>query len=166
MNRNGGRAMVVAGVGAGVLAVRRMTRQSGNGSGARAPDRWHSVTVNRPLRRPQSPPEEVAPEGRLPEPLAELGDAVEVRLRQAPGDRGTEVAARLRDGAPAGPGGVVARAAGTDPRQDLRSALRRAKQLLETGEVLSPDQPPTTRRTLRNLPLELAGRRAGGEGRL
>jgi hypothetical protein len=136
--------MVVAGVGAGVLAVRRMTRQSGNGSGARAPDRWHSVTVNRP-------PEEVAPEGRL---------------RQAPGDRGTEVAARLRDGAPAGPGGVVARVAGTDPRQDLRSALRRAKQLLETGEVLSPDRPPTTRRTLRNLPLELAGRRAGGEGRL
>jgi len=67
---------------------------------------------------------------------------------------------------PSGLGGVAARAAGNDPRQDLRAALRQSKQLLETGEVLRPDEPPTTRRTLWNLPLELATRRAGGEGRL
>ena len=159
MNRTVGRAVVVAGVGAGVLAARRLaTRQGGDGAG-QAPDRWHSVTVNRP-------PEEVAPGGRLPEPLAALGDAVEVRLRPAPGGRGTEVAARLRQGVPGGPGGAVARAAGNDPRQDLRAALRQSKQLAETGEVLSPDRPPTTRRTLRSLPLELATRRARGEGRL
>ena len=30
--------------------------------------------------------------------------------------------------------------------------------------MLSADKPPTTRRTLRNLPLELATRRAGGGG--
>jgi uncharacterized membrane protein len=160
VNRTWSRAVVVAGVGAGVIAARRIViRQAGNGAAAQAPDRWHSVTVNRP-------PEEVAPEGRLPEPLAALGDAVEVRLRPAPGDRGTEVAARLRQGAPAGPGGVLARAAGSDPRHDLRAALRQAKQLLETGEVLNPDKQPTARRTLRNLPLELATRRARGEGRL
>lgn len=70
---------MVAGVGAGVLVARRMTtRQVGDGAARVARDRWHSVTVNRP-------PEEVAPEGRLPEPLAGLGDAVEVRLRPARG---------------------------------------------------------------------------------
>jgi hypothetical protein len=151
---------MLAGVGAGVLAVRRIsTRQLGDGTARETSDRWHTLTINRP-------PEEVRPDGLLPEPLAELGDAVEVQVRPAPGDRGTELAARLREGAPTGMRGAVARAAGSDPRQDLRGALRQAKQLLETGEVLSADKPPTARRTLRNLPLELATRRAGGEGRL
>jgi hypothetical protein len=160
MNRTVSRVVVVAGVGAGVLVVRRMTtRQVGDGAARVARDRWHTVTVNRP-------PDEVAPEGRLPGPLAELSDAVEVQIRPAPGGRGTEVAARLRDGAPAGPGAAVARVAWKDPRQQVRSALRQSKQLLETGEVLTPDEQPTARRTLRNLPLELATRRAGGEGLL
>jgi hypothetical protein len=160
MDRTVSRVVMLAGVGAGVIAVRRIaTRRLGDGAANQASDRWHTVTVNRPA-------EAVAPDGRLPEPLAELGDAVEVRLRPAPADRGTELAARLRDGAPTGVRGAAARAAGNDPRQHLRAALRQAKQLLETGEVLSPDKPPTTRRTLRGLPLELATRRAGGEGRL
>jgi len=107
MNRTVRRGVVLAGVSAGVIAARRITtRQAGNGAD---PDRWHTVTVNRP-------PEEVAPEGRLPDPLAGLGDAVEVRLRPAPGGRGTELAVRLRDGAPAGAAEAVARAAGSDPR--------------------------------------------------
>jgi hypothetical protein len=153
------RTVVVAGVGAGVVVVRRLTaRQPGNGA-RQTRDRWHTVTVNRP-------PGEVAPDGRLPEPLAALGDAVEVQLRPAPGGRGTELAVRLREGAPSGPAGALARVSGSDPRQQVRAALRQSRQLLETGEVLSPDTPPTTRRTLRNLPLELATRRARGEGRL
>ena len=41
--------MVLAGVGAGVLAVRRMTtRQVGDGAARVARDRWYTVTVNRP----------------------------------------------------------------------------------------------------------------------
>lgn len=160
MNRTVSRVVVLAGVSAGVLAVRRMTtRQVGDGTARVAPDRWHTVTVNRP-------PEVVAPDGQLPEPLAGLGDAVEVQVRPAPGGRGTELAARPRTSTPSGLRGVVARAAGSDPRQAVRTALRQAKQLAETGEVLEPDKPPTTRRTLRNLPLELATRRARGEGRL
>jgi hypothetical protein len=160
MNRTVRRIVVLAGVSAGAIAARRIaTRQAGNGAAPQVPDRWHTVTVNRP-------PEEVASEGRLPEPLAGLGDAVEVRVRLAPGGRGSELAARLFGAAPAGVAEAVARAAGSDPRQDLRAALRQSKQLLETGEVLSPDEPSTTRRTLRSLPLELATRRAGGEGRL
>jgi len=152
---------VAAGVGAGVLVVRRMSaRQPSKGAAGRARDRWHTVTVNRP-------PEEVATDGRLPGPLAELSDAVEVQIRPAPGGRGTEVAARLRSGAaPSGLGGIAARAAGNDPRQQVRSALRQSRQLLETGEVLRADEQPTARRTLRGLPLDLATRRAGGEGRL
>jgi hypothetical protein len=160
MNRTVRRVVVLAGVSVGVIAAGRIaTRQAGNGAAGQVPDRWHTVTVNRL-------PEEVAPEGRLPDPLAGLGDAVEVRVRPAPGGRGTELAARLRDGAPAGAAEAVARAAGSDPRQDLRAALRQSKQLAETGEVLTPDEPSTARRTLRNLPLELATRRARGEGRL
>ncbi len=121
--------------------------------------RWHVVTVNRSL-------EEVQPGGRLPGPLGELGDRIDVQVRRAAGDRGTEIAARLRDGEPTGVAGAAARVSGQDPRQELRSALRQTKQLLETGEVLSADRPTSTRRTITSLPLELATRRAGGEGRL
>ena len=158
MNRTVNRVVVAAGVGAGVLVVRRMTaRQPSNDAAGQARDRWHTVTVNRP-------PAEVATDGRLPGPLAELSDAVEVQIRPAPGGRGTEVAARLRGEVPSG--AAAARVVGSDPRQDLRAALRQSRQLLETGEVLRADEPPTTRRTLRGLPLDLATRRAGGEGRL
>jgi hypothetical protein len=48
----------------------------------------------------------------------------------------------------------------------VRAALRHSKMLIETGEVLQSDKPPTTRRTPTNLPLELAIRRAQKEGRL
>jgi hypothetical protein len=157
MNRVTRGAVVLVGTSAGVAAVRRIrsVRRSANGALAR----WHVVTVNRP-------PGEVAPDGRLPDPLAELGDLVEVQVRPAPGDRGTELAARLRRPEPTGVRSAAARVSGNDPRQELRTALRHAKQLCETGEVLKADTPPTARRTLRNLPLELATRRAGGEGRL
>jgi hypothetical protein len=159
MGRRLNRVVLATGVGVGVVAVRRIaSRQLGDGK-REAQDRWHTVTVNRPRG-------EVAPDGRLPEPLEALGDAVEVQVRDAPGGRGTELAARLRTPVPSGPGAAAARAAGNDPRQAVRSSLRQAKQLVETGEVLQADGPPTSRRTLRNLPLELATRRAGGEGRL
>jgi uncharacterized membrane protein len=159
MNRTVSRVVVLAGVGAGVVVVRRMTgRRFDSGGPREAQDRWHTVTVNRP-------PEEVATDGRLPGPLAELSDAVEVQIRPAPGGRGTEVAARLRGEVPSG-AAAAARVVGSDPRQDLRAALRQSRQLLETGEVLRADEQPTTRRTLRGLPLDLATRRAGGEGRL
>jgi len=50
--------------------------------------------------------------------------------------------------------------------QKLRSALRRSKQLLETGEVLRADEPGTTRETATNAPLRAAIKNSGGEGRL
>jgi hypothetical protein len=110
------------------------------------------------------PPDQVTLD-RL-EPLRQLGDMVEVETRPAPGGRGTEVAARLRGGEPSGPASVSARVSGDDPRQAVRSALRQAKQLLETGEILCASEPPSIRRTPTGRPLDLAEARAGGEGRL
>jgi len=81
----------------------------------------------------------------LPVPLAELGDRIEVRVVPAPGGRGTELAARLRDRS--GSGTAPQRLSGNDPESDLRSALRRAKQLIEVGEVLAVDPAPHGKRS-------------------
>jgi hypothetical protein len=148
---------LVAGGGGVAVLLRRLMGADGAPDGRT--DRWHVVTINRPR-------EEVMPDGRLPAPLAELGDKVEVQVRPAPGNRGTELAARLRGPVPTGVVGTAARLAGEDPRQPLRQALRHTKALIETGEVLSPDRPPSSRRTITNLPLELAVARSRGEGRL
>jgi hypothetical protein len=80
----------------------------------------------------------------LPAPLAEFGDRIEVRVRPAADAKGTELAARLRD-RPSGT--ALSRLSGSDPQADLRSALRRAKQLLEVGEVLTVDPAPHGKRT-------------------
>ena len=81
----------------------------------------------------------------LPEPLARFGDEIEVVVRPAPGGKGAELAARLRDRRP--PGSATSRLSGTDPQAGLRSALRRAKQLVEVGEVLAVDPAPHGERT-------------------
>jgi hypothetical protein len=147
---------VLPAAGAAAVVGRRFMRDDG---AIRTTDRWHAVTVYRS-------PDQIMPEGRLPDPLAALGDKVDVQVRPAPGDKGTEIAARVRGQVPAGIAELAARAAGTDPRQPVRKALRETKMLLETGEILERDRPSTTRRTITNLPLELVLRRAGEEGRL
>lgn len=128
--------------------------------------RWLVVTI-------ACPPERLTRPAGLPEPIERLQREaeVEVRVQPAPGDRGTELGVRLSrpraDGAPTGiPSGIAARLSGNDPRQRLRTALRDAKSLIETGEVLRPDTPPTTRPTITGKVMELATKRAGGEGRL
>jgi hypothetical protein len=144
------RAFVVMAVAGGTLAAGRavVARRSNpwkTAAGGRDADhsRWHAVTVNRPLN-------ELTAADALPEPLAALGDGVETRMRAAPGGRGTE---------------VLARSAGAGPRA-VRRALREAKSLLETGEVLRPDAPATTERTLLNRPLEYATRHGREDGTL
>jgi hypothetical protein len=122
-------------------------------------DRWHFVTINRP-------PDEVMPGDRPPGPLAEMVDKIDLQMRRAPRNRGTELGARLIQPVPTGPAETIARLTGDDPRQKLRKALRETKMLLETGEILQADKPPTTRPTLRSIPVKLATRRARGEGRL
>ena len=156
-------AVLAAAAGGGVAVTRVLKARRASGAPAAGSDRagtrqrWHTLTVN-------LPPDEVAPGGRLPDPLADLGDTVEVRMRPAPADRGTEIAVRLRDGEPTS--GTVARLTKEDPRWAVRRALRDTRSLLETGEVLLPSGPTTTRRTLRSRPLEYATRHGREEGLL
>ena len=67
-----------------------------------------------------------------------------VELAEAPGDGGTEVRVELTY-----PGGRLRHAArtlaGRDPDQMLRTLLRRAKSVLESGEIVSTAQEPSGR---------------------
>jgi hypothetical protein len=149
--------LTAAAVGAG-LVIRQVSRSRARpaADASREPvSRWRAVTVNKPA-------DAVAPDGVLPPPLAELGDAVEVRITAAPDGKGTELAARLRDGDPP----ATARLGDRDRRQDVRSALRRSKQLLEVGEVLRVDPQPAGHRTATpaGKALDAITRRAGREG--
>jgi hypothetical protein len=121
-------------------------------------NRWLMVTIN-------CPPDRLSPDD-LPAPVARLRAKAEVTIRPAPGGRGTEFGLRLHEPPPGGLAALAARLSGNDPRQELRSALRDAKSLMETGEVIKPARPPTTRQTVLGKPLELMIRRSGGEGRL
>ncbi|MFS0700658.1 hypothetical protein AB6N24_11870 [Cellulomonas sp. 179-A 4D5 NHS] len=139
------------GVVAGVLALGALAAARRR-SGA-VPDRWHVVTIHRD-------PSDVDVTATRPRPLAALGEAVELRVSPAPGDRGTELAARLR------PDSGLSGSDAKDLDEHVRQALRDTRCLLETGEVLRPDDLGTARATLTNVPLRLALRRAKTGGRL
>ncbi|MBV9823971.1 MAG: hypothetical protein JO144_17210 [Actinobacteria bacterium] len=106
------------------------------------PFQWQSVTI-------LADPAELAPDGRLPAPVATLGSLVETRLRPAPGGRGSELSIRTRPGPRSDPAGWK----GEDPARRIRTALQQARQLAETGEVLK-------------LEPQLAGRRRPSRGLL
>ena len=149
--------LLVAGAAVGGYAHhRRQYLYWIDGSHAR---RWLGVTITRS-------PQEVSSGGKLPEPLARLGDMVEVQVRPAAGDKGTELYARLRQIPPVGATGVLARIKGADPRQQVRQALREAKALLEVGEIIRPGAPSTTHPRLGGKLVQAATRVAQGEGRL
>ena len=155
--RTRGIAVVAVGGGA-VLLVRRLRRRSADGPGEPR-SRWRAVTIARE-------PDAVMPQGRVPAPLEELGDRVEVEVRVAPGGKGTELRARLRSPEPRGAASAAARISGADPRERVRSALREAKQLIEVGEVLRVDPTPhgPRRATPTGAVVETAAKRAAGEG--
>ena len=146
----GGAVAVVAG------AVAKRSRSKDASSPRQSPYTWRAVTV-------YAGADELQPGGRWPEPLAKLVDALEIKTSPAPGDRGTELYARLRQGASL-PAEVLAE--DDDPVRAIRSALRQAKQVIETGEVLQADRPGTTHPTATNAPLREAISVSGGEGRL
>jgi hypothetical protein len=129
-----GKAVLAVGVVTVAAVARRRRRVPGE------QDRYLAVTVNRA-------PEEVQ---ELPDDLARWRDQVEIRIRPAAGDKGTELSVK--------PSGDVS-------RHDLRLALRRAKAVLEAGEVVQPDTAPTHPGPLGRT-LKLVTSRAGGGGRL
>ncbi|MEV8378820.1 hypothetical protein AB0P21_39145 [Kribbella sp. NPDC056861] len=152
-------SMVLAGGVVGGAVVRRILQSPRGSTDNESQRRWLTVTINRP-------PEEVAPQGRWPDPITDLGDTVEVEVRAAPGGKGTELAVRLRHLRASGSDDAAARTEGETPQQAVRSALRQAKQLIEVGEVLRVDPAPHGKRryTPGGLLLDAATRRAGQEG--
>lgn len=153
-------AVTTVGFGLAVAQIRRSrVRAPASDASAEPRNRWRAVTVNKPAA-------EVAPDGKLPDPLAALGDGVEVRITPAPDGKGTEIAVRLRAPEPSGPGAIAGRLAGHDPRQSVRSALRESKALIEVGEILRVDPRPAGRRpaTPGGKLLDTVTRRARAEG--
>ncbi|MEU8169477.1 hypothetical protein AB0B97_23595 [Micromonospora sp. NPDC049004] len=129
------RSALGAGAWAGAARLVRVPLRRGRPGADRyrsAATGWEVVTVDRP-------PDQVLPGGRWPEPLRDLDGAVEVRVRPAPGDRGTELAARPLAGAVAATG-LAAHLVGDDPRLLVRRTLRQVKQRVEAGEVLRADR--------------------------
>jgi hypothetical protein len=136
------RMVTAAGAGAVAILTRRLIVAN---HGRDRSQRWPAVTVHRS-------PDEIGPVDSLPDPLRSLGSDIEVRIRPAAGDKGTELLAmptneRVSTG-------------------DVRSALRQAKSLLETGMVLSADSPPSTHPGPAGRLLRILVRRANKEGRL
>jgi hypothetical protein len=133
----------------GLLASARAAGQKLQAKAGRRAEgsRWVAVTVLRP-------PAEVAGSAALA-PLEAWGDAAETRTSEAPGGRGTELAARWRPGQDAG-----------RPLDELRSALREVKQVLEVGEVLRSLPRPEGARpaTPGGKLVDLAERRSQGKG--
>jgi hypothetical protein len=126
-------AGVAAGAGGMVIKRLQTARVPGTGRPPVQDDpktavrRWRAVTV-------LCSPEQVGTGDSLPAPLAPFRDRIELRVTPAPGDKGTELSARFRGKAT------------QDDIGELRSALRKAKQVLEVGEVLRLDPVPHGRR--------------------
>jgi hypothetical protein len=135
-------ASLAARAGGAVVRQVRSTIEQRNGGAAGATDApasgWLVVSIFRE-------PTEIDATA-LPAPLAEYGDRIETRIRPAAGGKGTELAVRLTRRS-SGNGSTPARLTGSDPQGDLRSALRKAKQLIEVGEVLKVDPAPHGKRT-------------------
>jgi uncharacterized membrane protein len=71
-------------------------------------------------------------------PGADVDHAGSVLFRDAPGDRGTEVRIELQYNPPAGAAGaLIAKLWGEEPTEQIEDHLRRIKQILEVGEVLT-----------------------------
>jgi len=133
-------AAVATVAAAGVLFTRRrMTTAQPRDERSR----WRVVTVQR---------SEADVVGAM-SPLTALGSGIETRLSTAPGDRGTELAARILPGSDLEP-------------DELRIALRQTKQLAEAGEIAVVNPAPHGHRpsTPQGLLLDRVAKAAEGKG--
>ena len=89
-----------------------------------------------------------------------------LRLRPAPGDRGTELHVRVVFDQPGGPvGAAVGAVAGEDPDQLVRQALRQVKQVLEAGEAIRVAGQPAGRQGVDAAATDVIDRRLAAGGR-
>jgi uncharacterized membrane protein len=71
---------------------------------------------------------------------ADVDNTGSVRFERAPGGRGTTVRVRLQYNPPAGViGASVAKLLGEDPEWQVKDDLRRFKQLMEAGEIITTE---------------------------
>jgi uncharacterized membrane protein len=83
-----------------------------------------------------------------------------VRFEPAAGNRGTMVTVEMRVSLPGGTlGSAVAAWFGEDPRQSIRMDLRRFKQVMETGEVITTEGQPAGRADSLSWKYDVATRR-------
>src|SRR5581483_7016426 len=81
-----------------------------------------------------------------------------VQFRDAPGGRGTLVKVHLEYVPPAGSlGTAIARMTGRSPERMIEEALRRLKQLLETGEIATTEGQPSGQQRNRQRPVTTQG---------
>jgi uncharacterized membrane protein len=77
---------------------------------------------------------------------ADVDHSGSVRFEKAPGGRGTVVRVRLYYTPPGmGAGALVARILGQDPEAEIAKDLRRLKQMMETGDVVTTEGQPAGR---------------------
>lgn len=147
--------MAAAGMGlAGWMAMRSRMGAGRTSKDREAKNRWIMVTVN-------CSPQRLASRADLPEPITRLGDAVDIKICPAPGDRGTELGARLRELPRTKIVGMVMRRPEEDPRHTVEQALRESKAIIEAGEAIRSDWPPAPQPAPAGKLLEFAGRRGG-----
>jgi uncharacterized membrane protein len=73
-------------------------------------------------------------------PESEVPNSGQVRFRDAPGNRGTEVIVELKYQPPGGRiAALLAKLFGEEPGQQVKSDLRRLKQVMEIGEIVHSD---------------------------
>src|SRR5215212_6007393 len=73
-------------------------------------------------------------------PDSTVPNSGQVRFREAPGGRGTEVTVELQYQPPGGKlGSLIAKLFGEEPSQQVKGDLRRFKQVIELGEVVHSD---------------------------
>jgi uncharacterized membrane protein len=83
-----------------------------------------------------------------------------VRFERAPGNRGTMVTLEMHYAPPAGTlGSAVAAWFGEDPPQSMKMDLRRFKQVMETGEVMTTEGQPAGRADTVSWKYDIASRR-------
>jgi uncharacterized membrane protein len=83
-----------------------------------------------------------------------------VRFDRAPGDRGTLVRIELSYRPPAGVlGATIAKLLGEEPELQLEEDLRRFKQLMETGEIITTEGQPAGRAQSTSWKYDRAARR-------
>jgi uncharacterized membrane protein len=71
---------------------------------------------------------------------SDVPNSGQVRFRDAPGNRGTEVIVELKYQPPGGKlGALIAKLFGEEPTQQVKGDLRRLKQVLELGEIVHSD---------------------------